>query len=218
MKKFTLKKIIILVLCYIIAAGFQTLSLRADIGVCAVWDTISLNVYQICGIKVGYVSIMGNTFCVLLQYLLLRKEFTADRLLQIPMGVLFGVAVNFFYYDLFIFEPANYFIRVLLCVISYLGLAVFVGMSTYMDLIPTPPEAFCNALEKKKGIPFGKSRMATDILCMAASVLLSLIFAKSLKVREGTAIGMLLLGPLMGVCMKFYGKHFPRLGPEEAKA
>ena len=50
----------LLALLIILAAFSQTLSMKADIGVCACWDSVSMNVYQITGIKVGTFSIVGN--------------------------------------------------------------------------------------------------------------------------------------------------------------
>lgn len=199
-------KIPVLLLCYVVGAAVQTLSLKADIGVCAVWDSVSLNLSRITGIKIGYISIVGNLILVLLQLAVLKKEFKPSRFLQVPMVVLFGEAINFFYYDVFKFEPGSYLIRLLLCIISYAGLAVIFGIVTYMDIMSTPGEALCFILEQKKGIPFARSRVILDLCFMAFSVTLSLIFKTPFTVREGTVIGMLILGPMMHECMKFYKK------------
>ena len=63
--KKTIKKYILVTIFIIMMAVSQTLSLKADIGVCACWDSISLNVYQLTGFKVGTFSIVGNLICVL---------------------------------------------------------------------------------------------------------------------------------------------------------
>ena len=63
----------LLALLIILAAFSQTLSMKADIGVCACWDSVSMNVYQITGIKVGTLSIVGNLACVAIQLLILKK-------------------------------------------------------------------------------------------------------------------------------------------------
>ncbi|MFR5583134.1 MAG: hypothetical protein ACLTLQ_04310 [[Clostridium] scindens] len=51
----------LLALLIILAAFSQTLSMKADIGVCACWDSVSMNVYQITGTKVGTFSISGES-------------------------------------------------------------------------------------------------------------------------------------------------------------
>ena len=45
----------------------QTLALKADIGVCACWDAVGLNMYEVYGIKVGTFSMIMHILCVLVQ-------------------------------------------------------------------------------------------------------------------------------------------------------
>ena len=191
-----------LLLLTVLSASAQALVLKADIGVCACWDSVSSNVYSLCGLKVGTFSIIANTICLGIQFLVLRRNFSPKRLLQLPGAILYGATTNFVYYNLLTFEPGPYYMRVIWLIAGFLALAVFSGTSTYIDLIPTPPEALCRVLSKRTGKPFGLYRTGIDVLCIAASVILSLAFGLSLKVREGTLIGMVLLGPVMGAVIK----------------
>ncbi len=107
------------------------------------------------------------------------------------------------YYNVFTFDVNSYAFSVVLLILSYIGIAVFIGAMTLLDIITMPLEAVCYAIEQKYGIPFSKLRMSADVICIAASLAMSFAFGLSLKVREGTVTGFLLIGPLMGLAMKF---------------
>ena len=203
-----IKNIAVLIVCIIFVSISQSLSLKANIGVCACWDSVSMNIYEQFGIKVGTVSIIINCSLVAVQFLMQRKEFRLIKIMQVPLAILSGVIVNIMYYNVLTFEADSYAFRVVLLLLSYIGLAIFVGAMTALDIITMPLESLCYAIEKKYGIAFSKLRMAADFICIAASLAMSLVFGLSLKVREGTIIGFFLLGPLMGLCMKLERKLF----------
>ena len=174
----------------------QTLSLKANIGVCACWDAVGVNVYEIFGLKVGTFSMVMHTVCVLVQLLIQRKEFRIWKFMQIPYVILYGTFLNFFYYNVLVFEVNSYVVKVALVIASYAGLALFLGPVILLNLVNMPSEAMCAVISGKRGMDYAKVRMSLDAVCVIASVLLSLIGGVSIKVREGTVIGMLMLGPL----------------------
>lgn len=215
--KMKIRDIVILVGCIIFVSISQTLSLKANIGVCACWDSVSMNIYERFGIKVGTVSIIINCSLVAVQFLIQKKEFRLVKILQVPLAILSGVIVNIMYYNIFTFEVDSYMFRVVLLFLSYTGLAVFIGAMTTLDIISMPLESLCYAVEKRYGIAFSKLRMSADIICIVASLSMSLVFGLSLKIREGTIIGFFLLGPLMGLCMKLEKKIFAWKIPEKCQ-
>ena len=107
MKKIGLKLLFVFVLT-LSAAFFTALMLKAAIGTYACWDALSVNISQITGLKVANFSIIMNVSCVFLQFLILRKDFQASKLLQIPFAILFGTLVNFFYYNILIFDEGTW--------------------------------------------------------------------------------------------------------------
>ena len=207
-----IKRYLFLILLIVLSASFQTLGMKADIGVCALWDSVSLNVYELTGLKVGTFTIIANCILVLLQLIILRKNFHPRRLLQVPAAICFGLVTNFVYYRILVFDLGSYPVRLMCYMISCVGLALWAGGHTYLNLVQMPPEGFCYVVNKKYGISFSKLRMLQDFTCIIISLLLSLLFGLSLKVREGTVIGMLLLGPIMGFFMEHFWKG--RIEPE----
>ena len=201
--RLTLKNLLILAVLLACSAASQTLSLKADIGVCAVWDCVSLNVYELTGFPVGTFSIIGNSCFVLIQLLILRRDFPPIRFLQVGVALIFGVVVNLCYYHIFTFEVSGYPMRIVLCILSYLLLAIFVGGVTLINLAQTPGEGLCYILQERFGLNFSWTRMGLDLICICVSLLITLFFHTPLRVREGTIIGMVLLGPVMNWCMKW---------------
>lgn len=181
-----------------LAALSQTLALKADIGVTPCWDSLAMNVSEIAGIKVGTFTMAMGILMVLLQWSILRKKFLPVRFLQIPGVILYGAVMNLFYYQIMNFEIHHYTTRVILVLLSVVGMAFFLGVNTCLNVIPTPTEAAVYVLADRTGCKFGVLRWAVDGGCVTASLSLSFLFGLSVKIREGTVIGMLLLGPLMG--------------------
>lgn len=195
---------LLLVICTVGTAFSQTLALKANIGVCACWDAVGLNVYQIFGIKVGTVSMCLHAVCVLIQLLIQRKNFQIRKVLQLPYVIVFGMLLNFFYYNVLTFEVHSYIWKLVLVIVSYLGLGLFLGPVLLMNLITIPSEAMCNVISGTAKLDYAKVRIGLDAVCIVASVLMSFAGGVSLKVREGTVIGMLLLGPLEKLSMKAF--------------
>ncbi len=201
MKKnvFRLSLILILTLC---ATFFTALTLKANIGTYACWDALSVNVSQLTGLKVAHFSMIMNVICVFLQIIMLRKDFKPVRFLQIPFVILFSSLVNFFYYNVLTFELHNYMIRFVVCILSIIGVAFFLGVLTSLNLITLSVETTCSIASGKYSIDYATLRIGIDVICIIASLTLTLVFGLTFTIREGTLIAMILLGSLEKVFMK----------------
>ncbi|HHY27858.1 MAG TPA: hypothetical protein GX523_14150 [Desulfitobacterium dehalogenans] len=69
-----------------------------------------------------------------------------------------------------------------------------------------PIESACALLAEKTGAAFSRIRYGVDILSVAGSVLLSLIFSLPLFAREGTVISLFLLTAAISLTKKRYEK------------
>ena len=184
----------------------QTLALKANIGVCACWDAVGLNVYEICGLKVGTLSMILHILCVLVQLAIQRREFQVRKIFQIPYVVVFGMFLNFFYYDMLTFELHSYGMKLL-----FVGLGLFLGPLLLLNLVTIPSEAMCIVISGKYEIDYAKVRISLDALCIIVSLILSVSGGVSIKVREGTIIGMLMLGPLEKLSMKIFAPFIEKI-------
>lgn len=210
-KKKVVFQIILLIILTAGTAFSQTLALKANIGVCACWDAVGMNIYEITGLKIGTFSMIMHAVCVLVQLAIQRKTFSVWKVLQIPYVVVFGSFLNFFYYDLLTFELHSYIMKILFVVLAYVGLAFFLGPMLLLNLVNIPSEAMCIVISGEYEIDYAKVRVSLDAICIVASVALSVFTGVSLKVREGTVIGLLMLGPLEKLSMKFFRPYILKL-------
>lgn len=175
-----------------------SLMLKASVGVGA-FDAFTQSVSLMAGIRIGTVAMTVNLLCVLGQLILLKGDFGFNRLLQIPMSVLVGMLVNFFYYDLLgTAQIENYVTALITFFISLVTVAFSVSMIMTLNLITPPIESFCMELTKSVPLKFSTIRQLVDILCIVVSVVITFTFGFTLPVREGTVIGMLIFAPLLG--------------------
>jgi len=203
-----ISKCIIATLCVIIVGIGASLGLKAAVGVGA-WDALSQSVSSGINIKVGTISMVLNVSCVLIQLVLLKKEFKIIHSAQILVAVLLGSVVNFMLYAVFSnFIINNYFINILLLLLGLLLCAIGVSIIMAIDFISFPLEGCCMVISKKLNKKFGMIRQLVDILSIVFALGFAFIFNQSITVREGTVIGMLIYGPMLDLFMKII---MPRL-------
>ncbi len=149
---------------------------------------------------------------VLIQLMLLRRDFKVRYLLGIPVSVLFGAMVdlsNRIFYALP--DPASYPIRLLLLCCSILGVALGVFLYCSADLSPLPGDGVILAVAGKSGMQFHNVKILFDCTLVIISGVISLIFLRSLvSVREGTVISSLLIGVVVGVLKRFFSRRRSR--------
>ena len=195
MKKINVQ-LLLLIFFTLGATFFTAMTLKAGIGTYACWDALSANVAQLTGLKVANFSIFMNLICVILQIFMLGKNFRPIMLFQIPFVIIFGMLVNFFYYNIITFELQNYFIRFIICILSITGVSFFLGALTSLNLVSLSVETSCNIASGKYSIDYAVLRVGIDAFCIVTSIILSFVFHLTFTIREGTFIAMFMLGPL----------------------
>lgn len=195
------KKILFTTLFLVVAGTGVAFSLKAAVGVGA-WDAFSQATSLATGIKVGTFSMFMNLSCVLLQLIILKKDFKPLATLQIGMAILLGVVVNFVFYDILGNVSINvYFINLMMLILSLLVVIVAVALIMSIDFLSFPLEAACMAVAEKTTISFGRIRQLVDVFAIIGAIILSILFSNPIPVREGTFIGMALFGPLVAKFM-----------------
>jgi len=198
-----IKRYLLGTLFIVLTACFQALVTKAQVGVAGAWEVVSLNVYELCGLKVGTFGMIANTLVLLSQILILKKDFKPYKLLMLIVVVLFGVVTNIVLYRILVFDIQNYVIRLMMCIIGYFGMGVCLAAATLIGTVQMPIENTCYVIHEKYGWDMGRVRQTPDAVCIVVSIIMSLAFGLSFKVREGTVLGMLMVGPVMAWSMKW---------------
>ena len=121
--------------------------------------------------------------------------------------------MNFFFYDVLKnFTITSYPMRVFFLILGYVIVSGTIGAIISLDLVAFSLEGACLAVSEKTGIEFSKIRQGCDIAFIAISLAVAFICRFSPYIREGTVLGMIITGPMMGFCIKNAKKTFIKMG------
>lgn len=197
---------IILILVYLIgfivfAVGIA-LSIKSNLGVTAT-TSLPLALSIVSNTSVGsMIAIMGLVY-VILQILILKKEFKLINIGQLLFGSISGFFIDIALLLLTNVTPANYTQQFILMMISIPIISLGLTLIVSVNLLPSPTEGFVLAITKVSNKQFPKVKVIVDIMTLALAVGLYLIYSKNITgIREGTVLNALLNGILMGFFSK----------------
>ena len=196
---------------FIMTIGISV-SVKSNLGVSPV-SSIPYTMTCVWGIEMGKATIIFHIFLVLIQLLILRKNFKPISLLQIPVGIVFGYFTTFCNYLVGFFPtPDNLVVRVLMVLLSACIVAIGIFLYLPADVIPLAGEGVMSAVSQVTKIEFSKIKMAFDITMVLISGASCLIFIHNLgSVGVGTVIAAFLVGFILGIINKKFGKYRDKL-------
>ena len=154
----------------------------------------------------GQFTIAFSLFLILLQLLILRRNFKAEHLLQIPISVAFGYFIDLTMVMLGFVAPGSYPVKLVALLIGCVILAFGVYLEVVADVAMLPGESFVRAVTQTWKTDFGTTKVCFDVSMTVIAAITSLVLAHTLYgVREGTVIAALLVG--------FIARLFGRLLP-----
>lgn len=182
---------------FFLALGVS-ISVNSNLGVSPV-NSLPYVVSLITGVKMGTCVIAVFTVFILVQIIILRKEFKWINLTQILFSTLFGYFVNFTKMIIGDFALPGYVGRLAMLAVSIVLIAIGVSMYVNTKLVNMPMEGMTMAVTSKlKGKSFHQVKVVMDCIVVVIGVALSFIFLGGLQgIREGTVLGALLVGQVM---------------------
>ena len=204
-----LKRYIVFLIGLFINSLGVSLITKADLGtspISSIPYVLSLNF----PFTLGQFTIAFSLLLILIQLVILRRNFKAEHLLQIPISILFGYFIDLTMVMLFFVNPQSYLSSVVYLLIG----CVILGFGVYTEVLANvamlPGESFVRAVSSTWKTEFGSTKVAFDVSLTVIAAVLSLIFAHRLDgVREGTIIAAL----LVGFIARLFGRHLSFLGP-----
>ena len=147
----------------------------------------------------GEFTIAMHILFVIIQIILLRSKFEYIQLLQIPLGIIFGVLIDINNYFFGNYYPSNYFLKLLLICIGSFSCAIGVSIEVTVKTVLIAGEGILLAIITVFDLPLGKTKVAFDTSLLLISVAISLYLFQEIKgVREGTVIAAFLVGFFTG--------------------
>lgn len=185
----------------VMAAGVA-FSITADLGTSPI-SSVPYVTSLICNVSTGMTTIVMNTFFIILQIIILRKDFRLFQLLQFPATIVFGTMIDVFSTALASVSYSGYLSQCLLCMAGIILVAAGVSLEVAAGLVTVPGEGIVLTLSRTLKIRFGDMKTIFDVTLVAVSVILSILFLSRLDgIREGTLAAALLVGQFVRIFRK----------------
>lgn len=155
---------------------------------------------------VGMFTLVFNIFLVILQVILLRRNFQLQNLLQLPIIALFSFFIDLTMSLLGFMQPETYAMKIVSLIVGCLILGFGVFMEMVANVAMLPGEATVRAVSDVFSTDFGKTKIAFDSSMTVIAAILSFIMFKHLDgVREGTIVAAILVGFVARLFKKYIG-------------
>ena len=201
MKKFN--RFIIYILGIFILALGGVLAIKSNLGASPV-SSLPLSISRVSNLSLGTAATVLFTVYVVIQIILLRKNFKVVQLLQIVFAVLFGQIMNLFNSVINI-NANNIYIKLFICVASFFITALGVFLTITANIVPVAPDGLTQVISLKNNIDFGKAKIYFDCVVVILSILILLLNGKNL---DGMGIGTILSAILVGRIVFFINTYF----------
>ena len=143
----------------------------------------------------GNFTIFFSIFLIVLQLIILRKNFKLEHILQIPVSIIFGYFIDLTMILFSWVNPEAYIMKIVYLLMGCLILGVGVYMEVLADVVMLPGESFVRAIVLTWKTNFGTTKICFDVSMSVIAAELTFVFAGRLAgIREGTVIAALLVG------------------------
>ena len=167
----------------------------------------------------GNFTIFFSILLIILQLIILRKNFKLEHILQIPVSIIFGYFIDLTMILFSWVNPEAYIMKIVYLLIGCLILGVGVYMEVLADVVMLPGESFVRAIVLTWKTNFGTTKICFDVSMAVIAAVLSFVFAGRLDgVREGTVIAALLVGFIARLIGKKLAFLKDMIFPETASA
>ncbi len=158
-------------------------------------------------LTVGNLTICLHGILILLQILLLRKDYQWIQLLQLPVAIVFGYLCDLALYTVSGLSYTNYAEQWIYCFIGIVLVAIGVSMEVTADVVTLAGEGAAIALSKVTKISFTKMKVIFDVIMVIIAIIVSYFVLGSIQgVREGTVAAALLVGVIANPLIRLESK------------
>lgn len=152
----------------------------------------------------GQTTFAINMILVVAQIAILRNEFHRVQLLQVPMTLIFGMAIDFFMNFWGWVIPEAYFLKLLILLIGASCVSLGVALQGIANVLMLPGEGIVYAINRHFHINFAKVKTTNDVTLVVLAAILSFLCLDTIDgIREGTLISAL----ITGVIARFFLRH-----------
>lgn len=209
LKKYS-RYVIYLLSLFIISLG-ASLSIKANLGtsplICLPYVCSLITKFS-----VGEVMFVFTLIFILIQVVLLRRDFEKRQYLQLIVGTIFSVFVDFSLMLVGFINPTGYLNQMLLLLFSCFVVAFGVLLEIQTEIVYLPADGVIVAISKVLKKEFSTVKPFVDTSMVIIAAILSVVFLGYLAgVREGTVISAIIIGPIVKVLKKYFDSYIEKL-------
>lgn len=146
----------------------------------------------------GQFTFLVNMIFIMVQLILLKKDFEPIQFLQIGVNIIFSACIDGSMRLLGMFAPEDFLIKFLSLLFGCVVLGIGISIEVAPDVIVVPGEGIVRAIASVTGKEFGSVKVIFDASLVTTAVILSLIFWGGLiGVGIGTVVSAMVVGPVV---------------------
>ena len=200
LRAFTPRRRLIYLLGVVILACGITMNTKTGLGVAPILS-VAYNLSELTGIPFSTMSFFYYCFLILLQLLLLGREFEQIQWLQLAASFLTSAFIGVF--SRLLPEARSLPGRAVLLLIAILLTGTGIILTVGARFVPNPGDGMANAIARRTGRSLGFSKNLLDIGSFLLAVVLGLVFrGRLVGVGVGTVVTMLLTGRVVALLQK----------------
>ena len=212
------KRLFIYVLGLFIMTVGVSFSIKSNLGVSPV-SSIPYTITLLSGIEMGKATILFHILLILLQVVILRKDFKIKNINQVVVAIIFGYFTTFSN-DLMTFLPAtdDYALRLIYLFLSIIFVAIGIFLYLPSDIVPLAGEGAMQALSQKNEIAFPKVKVGFDIsMVLISAITCWFVLQRFGSVGVGTILSAILIGIVLNFIMKLFRKQLDSFLSNDSK-
>ncbi len=203
------KRIVMFVIGLFVMTLGIALSTKADIGTTPI-SSIPFVVSLASDIELYLTTFVFNILLILIQMIVLRKDFKFVSLLQLPTALIFSFFTKITVDMVSDLTPDSYIDCWIFSVLSVIVLGTGVALVVNSRTTIVPGEGAVLAFSIKTRIPFSTMKIIFDISNITIAAIISLaVFGELNGVREGTVFAAIFIGVVVRYVTKVIKKLFP---------
>lgn len=169
-------------------------SIKADLGTSPI-SSLPYVLSNILPFTVGNITIFMHVFFIVLQIIILGKQYEWVQLIQLPVAIIFGYLTDFGIWATQEISYSSYWQQWLLCLIGILLVGIGVSFEVTANVVTLAGEGVVLAVCRRFKFVFGNVKISFDVTLVLVASILSLVFLHGLfGVREGTVAAAVCVG------------------------
>lgn len=191
---YILKRYLLLLLGLSIMAFGVAFSIKASLGTSPI-SSVPYVVSLFAPLTVGTATIIMHCVFIIMQILILRRDYHPIQLMQLPVAFFFGYLTDFGVWAVQGISYDTYWQQWIICIIGIFLVAAGVSLEVKAGVVVLAGEGVVLAICKVLPVKFGYMKVGFDVTLVVVACLLSVVFTGQLQgVREGTVAAAIFVG------------------------